>query len=387
MKVWRSTKLRQWSRNCPQAVRFTEEGAPYDRSIFHTGVAGHAVLQVLGEATVDKGAMLDPDEMQEVAESACKTLMHTGRVFDSVPEPPMPPDQCVEGRDLAIRWALGSPPTPTGRYEVGLAMTEKGEPATYQTPDARYQAILDGLDVVEYEDEESAGIVAVVDEHKTAWPTDETELETIQSRGHAVLVWLHHPEADQIVQRVNNLRTLQTFERIVYPAQDGEMLEQWRRDLLTLCDAADRTREARPGAGCYGCNYALSCPESLAAALSDGAGIPSQFAASQARRDALFAVAKEAYPRDPVSVSGGTVGYHGTPARKVTKAAVEAVLVHWPDCAPGALLTAMKPGLSQLENIAKVLYPGKGGKDDREAFLAECTEPYIRKTFGVRKDP
>lgn len=390
----RSTSLKYFTRNCPAALHFYESRAPMDRDFFAAGIAAHAVLQAIGEAT-SRGSNAS---VQEIADATALTLMRDGRSFDGHHEPPLPPDAVTEGRDLALRWALSNPPSPSARHEVGLAIDAEGNAFAYDDPRARYVAILDMLDVQEVGDEETSGRAAIITEYKSAWPADESELDTIQCRGHAVLVQAAGlDEYDLIIRRVVNLRTMKTFENVLSPEIDADTLAQWQRDILMLCTAADETREARPGAGCGGCPWAHCCPDAWAAVKS-APDVATQFAAAQAIRDDLFDLAKLVCKEHAQPVDGGTVGYHEMPARSVPADAYRDLAAEWCNVLPEdrdawaasnaqwlGLLSACGLGVTQVNAAAKRLYPGKENAAGREDLIERCTELGVRRQFGVRR--
>lgn len=389
----RASSLRYFTRHCPRALKFHEDRAPMDRDFFAAGIAAHAVLQAIGEATA-RGANATPEQ---IADAATLVLMRDGRSFDGHHEPPLPPDAVTEGRDLALRWALANPPAPTARHEAGLAIDAEGNACAYDAEHARYVAILDMLDVQEVGDDETSGRAAIVTEYKTAWPTDESELDTIQCRGHAVLVAAAHQDIDLIIRRVVNLRTMQTFEHTLSPEYDADTLAQWRRDILTLCEAADETREARPGAGCGGCPWAHCCDDAWAAVKS-GSDVATQFAVAQALRDDLVALAKLVCKESVQPVPDGVVGYLEKPSRSVPVDAYRDLAAEWCNVPPDdrddwaasnaqwlGLLSACGLGVTQITAAAKRLYPGRENAAGREDLIERCTVVGVRKEFGVRR--
>lgn len=394
----RSTSLKYFVKHCPAALGFYEADEPMDRDIFQPGIAAHAVLQELTEAANRQIDVQDAGKARRIGEAVARTLMTEGRSFDGVPEPPMSPDAAVEGRDIALEWAAWNPIGPGSQAEVGLAIDAKGNACAYDDPAARYVAILDDLRLQEVGDEEYSGRAAVLTDYKSSWPTDATELDTVQMRGQAVLVDAKHGgEIDIITRRVANLRTRQTFEHTLSPEEDRAMLEQWKRDILALCDAADETRDARPGAGCAGCPWAHSCPDAWSA-VKDAQGVASQFAAAQAIRDDLFDLAKLVCKEQPQQVADGLVGYHAKPARYVPVEAYRTLALHWFGVVPEdaeawaaehssmlGLLAALKLGVTQVEAAAKSLYPGRDGKLPREELLEMLTAPSVRRQFGVER--
>ena len=397
MTTYRSTTLRNFTRHCPAALGFYEAGAPIDREIFATGIAAHAVLERLGRRARDLGRPCNEAEAAAVAQATTRTLIAEGRSFDGVPEPPLSPDDATAGRDLALDWHREHPESPTALYEQGLAMTLEGEACAYDDPRARYKGALDVLDRTEEGDEEWSGVVVTVEDHKSSWAADESELDSTQFRGYVVLAWLHHPDADLIRYTVNSLRMRARWSREIYPGdpEGRATLERWRRDVLLACDAADRTREARPGAGCMGCSYIYHCEHVTIAA--DGADAAVRFAAIEALRDAAGRDARLMAAESPIIIPGGAVGYHAKEKRTPTDDAYRTLALTWCNvsveredawCAENGdilgLLKAMRMGVSQLDAIAKVLY-GRGEQAARADFLDAVTTTVVDRRFGVER--
>src|SRR5436190_15377102 len=261
-RLYRPTWLNAASRHCARAVDFHEQGGPYDRSVYQAGTAAHAVLQAIGEATRANGE-LSYDHMQAVADATAGALIEFGRVEEGVQEPPLSPDSVYEGRTLALNFALDNPLSPTAEFEVGLAVDADWNPVAFDAPEARLRCILDLRDRSTASDEESAYDVLTVEDYKSAWPTDESELETVQRKAQGLVALAHaETQPDVLRLRVHNLRTGKTFTRDLFLAYDETQAElaQWRRDVGGLMDRLDKMaargmRPASPGAGCMGCPF------------------------------------------------------------------------------------------------------------------------------------
>lgn len=394
----RSSSLRYFVRNCPKALGFYEDNAPADRSIFQTGIAAHAVLQAVTDQCNQLGRPLEYEECIPVAEQVFATLIAEGRSFDKKPEPPMQPDAAVEGKDLALQWLLWNPPSHTARAEVGLAMRADGTPCDYHAADARYVAILDEIDGPhEIGDEDYNAVSVSIADHKTAWPTDVSELMTMQFRGQAVLVATHYPEATEIVQAAHNLRTRKIFEHRIHPhePEGRELIEQWRADIFALCDAADKTREARPGHNCLTCTYAPLCDDAWQA-LTGNNDLVSRYAMIENLRGQYKDVAVEACQENARVTSYGTVGYHAKEIKKPTAESHRALIMEWFDLSPEqyddfaaenaslvGLLRALKLSNGNHEAVAKALYPGRGTALPRAEYISKATESAVQRRFGV----
>jgi len=237
---------------------FAESGVFRDRELFQAGIAAHAILQAIGEA----GQSADH---RAIAEGVVRTLVTEGRAFDGIPEPPMSPQQAADGRDIALRYLSNHPMPEAARYEIGLAVDKNWKPIPYASPDAYYKAAIDVLEVIETEAEDGYPICIVSPtDWKSAWPTDESEVETIQLRGQAALAWAHYPNATVLLRRAVNLRTGARYEAETIMDEDGAVaVAGWRADIAHAIAAAevrgtDGRRPARPGSGCMGCPYLRS---------------------------------------------------------------------------------------------------------------------------------
>ncbi len=402
----RSTTLSMAARHCLRTLDHYEAGAPYDRSIFGAGIAAHAVLQACVERP---GA-----PVSALADEVVRAITTVGRTFDGVPEPPIPIQRALEGRDLALAW-LAEHGIPEGaRAEAGLAVDRDWKPCAYDSPDAWWRAAVDVVFEADYEDEDLAARGAVVRDWKSAWPTDAGELDTVQLRGQALLAVAHHPEADFVTRQVVNLRTGRLYESMLWLDDDGKnMLVTWRRDLDLAIAAAehrgpDGTRPASPGAGCLGCPYLLRC-EPARAHLRGGAiveptaeAIAIRLAVIEAARDELVTLAKAALEEGSVPVPGGVVGYIAKNVREPAEDATRGLAHAWfqpenPttwDAQHGdvlGLLSALRPGVSSLENAAKVLHPFNRGdaawKQRREDLVDRLLTTRTITRFGIHKDP
>lgn len=395
MPTYRPTTLKLASRHCPRALDYYEEGRPHDRSQYAVGIAAHAVLEALGRA--------GGEHAQAVADGVLYALTTAGRTFDNHAEPPLPLDEAIEGRDLALRYAAGHTFDPQARYELGVGFDRDWRPVGYssgeaRSGEARFRLIFDVLEVATEEDEEQAGEGVVVLDYKTAWSTSAAELDTMQMRAQAVCAMLLPSERENafVRQEVVNLRTEQTFSRTIWSDAEGlALLDRWRRDLDLAMNALDempRPRPARPGAGCLGCPWVSSCepareyleqvrlpdsPEALARAYATAEAMRDEFReAAQAALDELGAV----------EVDGARVGTVGLPRREPKEDAALLLLERWQQAGGEVrgLLKAMAPGKAALDAAARALYPKD--KTAREALIEELTVPVTVKRFGIHRE-
>lgn len=400
MKTYSSTTLNLFIKNCPAALGMDQDGVKVDREPFQAGIAAHAVLQVVGE----KGAKTRKDQ-EAVAKAVTEELITHGRAYNNIPEPPMSPEDAIEGRDLALAY-LANNELPEGEsFEVGLGMTADGEPCGYDDDECRYRAVIDQVWVDNVEDEEYAATVVNVLDFKSAWPTGPADLETLQRKGQAVLAWLHHPEADAVRRHVVNLRTGGHWSESEYLDDDGvEILKQWRSDILLACLAADETRTPRPGAGCTDCRYILQCQDAIETAVAIHAD-DNEAALSYAVDKAMVAEAGKLLRAETkesnIAIQGGFVGYKTKEQKKLTADAIDRLIEHWSPAASDALseplqgtagmsvsevkglLLALNLGKTNIEKAARKLYPGRDNTEDRNALLDACLETKTVAEFNV----
>ena len=157
----RSTELKMVEKYCAHALDFYEANTPYDRDVFSTGIAAHAILEGLQRAKRDRNNAVMFAFAGNVADAVCTRLVTEGRSFDGVPEPPLSPRAVGEGRGIALRgWnrRIDTAPVPMDwRPEEALAVDRDWQPVKYGR-DAYYRAILDTVGPVQAEvDEDGFG--------------------------------------------------------------------------------------------------------------------------------------------------------------------------------------------------------------------------------------
>lgn len=421
MTAYRSSTLNYLDRNCPRALDFHEAGATRDRSQFELGVAAHAVLQRLGEEAVRRKRPCNEAEAAAVAEVVTRKLITEGREFDGTHEPPMAPTAAMAGRDLALEWHAEHPASPTADYEIGIAMNEDADVLVdYNDPARRYHGIIDVLDAYTEGDEEQGYKVLEIADYKSAWPTDESELDSLQFKGYAALAvgsdeWLktlceeheveHEDSPDILRLTVHNLRLRMSWSRDIY-LNDDEGAAWFARacaDVLMACQAADDMldgndrREARPGVGCASCPYAYMCPEAWRAA-TDTANTPEGYVIAKGLADAAAPIVRELAKEMPVTVEGGSVGYHAKEQRALVPNAVDMLAAEWHGIAPGdmnewraengawlGLLNALSPGAGNVEKAARAIY-GRGQKAERDDLLERLLTTVLTRRFGIEKN-
>ena len=398
--TYSSTLLKYFTNNCPKALGNYENDVPSDKDIFQTGIAAHAVLQIIGEKEISE---IDEQKKRDVAKAVVDELITKGRSFAGKPEPPMNPEHAFAGRDLALDYLEYKSLPVDGKYEIGLGMTVDGKQCAYDAKECRYRAITDAIypDVDGDIDDFQAKVITVRD-YKSAWPTNADELETLQRKGQAVLTLLHYGhdiEIKGIKLEVVNLRTHQSFTKTVWFDDEGEqLLRQWQSDILQLCDAADKTRQARPGGGCLGCAWCLSCSDSHKLAMGDNVDALGLITL-EARRKVLLKALKAEITEGHVEVEGGYVGYQAMSEMTLKENAIYNVLLDFYNRAGHGvkledihnkyplevgLLESAKLGSGNVNAIAKALYD-KTEMDARENLTERCLEDTGKTQFGVWK--
>jgi hypothetical protein len=381
--------------------------------------------------TNETGRSLSPEDARDVLYAEAARLIRDGRSFEGVLEPPLPPDAVWRGMALARRQFARDPFDPGTQYraEIGLAVDERWAPVSYgkqerpplpvlEDEEGQGQADADGeewprlrliLDLLfthveENEDGDQLRYLVHTD-YKSAPSTKEAELQTLQLQAQTLLVLAHvdASEYDAIKRRVVNLATGATFtETIWLDGTDDATLDEWRAQLTTTMTALDDTRDARgwhraaPGGGCHGCPWVLSC-EHAGEYLSEAVG-RWQTTEDRARAWMVLRAAAAALGakggllrRDtadgPVEVDGYLVGDIVKPGREVIPEAGAALFARWEEHGGEihGFLENLKPGISQIEAIAKALFPERVDIPERKDLIAELVKPCEVTTFAHKK--
>lgn len=412
---WRSTTLALAERHCPRALDFYEASAPYDRSVFATGTAAHAVLEDIGKEGARRGEMLSTEEGEEVARLTCERLIAEGRDFEGDPEPPLPSAAVWAGRDLAMAYHRDVPLASDARYEIGLAVSRDWLPCPYG-PGAWLRARIDRVRTCQpdwWEDDEGGGPILEVTDYKSAWSADESELRTLQRKIQALLSWRAWGEGhDALRLVVVNFRLRRPFDLVVYPnTPEGEaVLARWQRDIESEIAAResqvgpDGRRPASPGPQCGGCPYLGQCGDAQAfLGTVYGSFVREDlarfYALALAQGEALENPLRAATVEAPIAIDGYLVGSVAQEQRALVQDAaerlaaiylrktrprdLEAALANVP-----GLLAALRLGLAQVESLLTHLYKGSEEERDKRAdLLAELVTSKASRRFGVHASP
>lgn len=381
---------------CWRALDFREQRVPYDRSVFAAGIASHAVLEAVGRNYGHNA--------EAVAREVVARLAGEGRSWDGTPEPPLPVERVLEGRDLALAWVADHPMPMEARYELGIAVTSDWQPTDYFGADAAYRTILDRIEVLDEEDEESALRVCVVTDYKTSWRDRENALDSLQRRAQAVLANASGlaDGCDVLRLEVVNLRIRQTYARDIDLVADTATLAAWRSDLAVAAEAAGRRgpdgrRAATPGVNCIGCPYRLRCDAAHDFWMETGVpgsaeALAHLYATKLAEVRELEQIIRAALARDvAIETDQGRVGYIQASRRALRDGAHGTLYDDWlaGGGEPRGLLAALSLSVRSVEAAGKVLIgKGRGAAALRREWLDKLTTTVRTARFGVtwRKD-
>jgi len=396
--IYHATNLQLVSRACPYALELYEQKVPYSRDVFGVGIAAHCILEAVQTCTNEIGRELTEEEVKVSALGVCERLMTTGRSYDGVPEPPMKPETVFAGQELALDWLLGVEPCqPGARVEQGLGLDAQGQPCSYWKADGlTIRTILDSVRISQEADEESARTVLTVRDWKTAWSTDDSELDTLQRKIQAIAAWRTYGPVDVLRLEVVNLRLQKVYVRDLYREDglDAQIAEWWRYVSATVraldAQKALGPRPAAPGVGCLGCPYLQACPHAKDYIERRGMHKTDEqraiaYAVATAMREELAEELRLSVEGGSIPVPGGVVGYKVKPRQKLKPEAYAALVEAWEENDGEALGFAKAANLTKAnaEKILRVLYPERGDKATREAMLAGMVEPENVKEFAV----
>ena len=396
--VYHATNLQLISRCCAYALQLQEDGVPMDRRIFQVGIATHAVLEAVGLCANELGRELTEKEVKVSALGVCDRLMSTGRSYDGVSEPPMAPEDVFAGQELALNWLLGvEPAQPGAMLEQGLGLDADGAPTEYwKGSGLTIRTILDSVRIVEEADEESARRVLIVRDWKSAWSTDADELETLQRRIQAIAAWRYFGPADVLRLEVVNLRLQKVYAKDLYREDglDAQIAEWWRQVAATVraLEAQRKLgkRPAAPGFGCLRCPYISACAHAQDFLERRGMhNTPEKraqaYVVAAAMREELGAQLRIDANEQPVKIDGGFVGTTAKERTKLRADGYQLLWERWEEHGGDELgfAKALKLTASNAKEMAKTLYFDRKAKADRDALIAEVTEPELVREFGV----
>lgn len=389
-RQYSSTTLRYFTDHCPQAMEFHFAKEVEDRRYEH-GIAAHAVIQHVGRNKITSATGII-----KASHDVAKKLIRDGYLYYGEQQSPLNPDLVQIGRGIAVRYLIDHELPFPAQYEVGFGIDKNGDPCRLDI--ARLTAKIDCIYMTIEHDEFGDRKLVVVRDWKTAWTTCEEDLETMQRKIQMIVGWLHHGEGRHGVRaEVVNLRTGELFSRTIWFDDEGlEILNQWRREVLDLCDAADKNSKAVPGAGCIGCPFVLRCEDADAAAKSINENSAVAYAVLTAQRAELAKKIKMLFrDSDAIKVPNGKVGFDVANRNYPSSDAINTIIAHWfgateSDILSGkydrekGLLQSLGVGVGNIVSIAKSLY--KNDKRKYHAFLERCLTSVNYARFGVWPD-
>jgi len=395
MSGYRPTTLRLAQNHCSKAIEHYENGVPYDRRFFGVGIAAHAVLQAVGEARTR-----NPEAIFTIADKVVARLITEGRTFEGEGEPPMDHDSAFAGRDLALEYLRWHPfdMREDEVFELGLAVNSNFRRTDY-SPNAYCRCILDRVSryVSQEEDSSGARVVKIID-YKTDWPCDSSRLDSLQLRAQAVIydACESRNSWDIMIREVVNMRTRESWQDVI-DVEDSGVIDRWRSDLRLMIkaeeDKLDRESGARlasPGGGCIGCPYALRCDDSLDFSVDSHPDFTCcEYATVLALAKGIEPACRELTAQEPKDIGGGKVV--GTVALEEKVINAEGAIEIWDEWEEkggdvrGFLTAAGGMGKGNALAIAKVIFPSRKQKKEREEWVDDRSVVVVKRRFGVHK--
>ena len=372
--AYHPTTIRMHSNHCPHAVKLWKMNTPYDRSIFHTGVIAHAILERIGYS---------PDEEpRTIADQVIEQYCSEGRAYDGNPEPPSPIPDAIEGAELALQWHKRFP-VPNGEginHEEHFAFDEDWNEVPYHSPDARFRTMLDVVEITEEYDEATDGMFtkAVIRDYKTSWVANAKELDTLQRRCQALVVYLRY-KPDLIVLEIANLRMKCHFRKEINTHFEMDSINQWMEDISTAIRTLDKTLKPRPGKGCIRCPYAQRCKHFDR--MNRDEDIIKQYIAAKETVSRLEPLVKQSMvDKDPEN----GIGFFQKQRKKVIPEAKQIILEEWTakDGTIEQLYDAIELSTTAASKIARRL---TDTRQEREELMERITQAEKYASFGMKK--
>ena len=379
MKAYHPTTINMHNNHCPYAVQLWKERVPYDRSIFHTGVVAHAILEEIGKL---------PDiEPREIADNIITKYCSEGRAYDAVPEPPAPLSDALQGAELALEWHERYP-VPNGEgitHEHAFAFNKDWKPVPYYDNTAKFRTLLDVVEIIEEYDEatEDTYTKAIIRDYKTSWVATRDELDSFQRRCQAVVVWIVY-KPDVIVLEIANLRMKCTFSKELNVHFEQDTIKQWQDDITLAIKIMDKELNANPGIGCIRCPYTQSCKHFDKMYQSENI-VQKYIAAKEIISKLEPQIKRATKEHPPKKMSLGTVGYVNKERKKIKSDAKQLLLEEWTNQngTIEQLFQSLDLGVRTVEKICKLLTTSKA---DREELVTKFTRTEQYSSFGIHKD-
>lgn len=378
MKPIHPSTIKLRDNHCGHAIEMWKQNAPYERDVFHTGVAAHYVLEMCA---------LNPDEnVTVVAQECIQELTIQGRSYDDVPEPPMPVNRAVEGAKIATDWLqFNTLPTENAFFEEEYAFDKDWNEVPYNSDEAVFQTILDVVEIHHEYDEQIGEEIkhAIVRDYKTSWAADSSELYTVQRHCQALVVWLRH-KPEKITLEIANLRSKKFYNRVIRPLHDEEDLEgEWKTTINTYVELLSQPQRPSPGTGCVNCPYTRYC-KYADEAYANGDDILTQYAVAKALVDKLAPQVKKLVKEEPVKVGTGYIGYKTKERTKVLPETGERLTQMWQeqDGDVAHLVEHLELGVTSLKKILRIICKNPR---ERKELTEQLTQKESYASFGVHK--
>ena len=382
MKALHPTTLKLYENHCGHAVQLWAQQAPYSRDVFHTGVVAHAVLEEVGKVVNEQPELSDA-QIQEVADAVVNELATTGRAYDKEPEPPIPLIKCIEGRNIALNWIRNKGLNPDASFEEHFAFDQHWNDVPYYDKSAVFRTMIDVVELHEEFDEDSGAIkIATVTDYKSSWRTSADDLDNLQRRAQALVVYLRH-QPDILVMQVANLRTGYIHSRRINTYDEQQLLNAWKQDISQAIQVILADPKPAPGLNCIGCPYTPVCSHRHSYA-AHGNDIVLRYAAALALVKELEPVIKKKCDKGSMTVPQGKIGYVPKEQKSALKTAPSLAYEAWVEQGGDAegFIAMLSTPVTTLGKIAKKLYPGK---EERDAFLDTVTQTKTVSRFGIQK--
>ena len=373
MLAYHPTTISMHYNHCPHAVTLWKMKMPYDRSVFHTGVIAHAILEEIGKNP--------QEEPRVIADKVVEKYCSSGRSYDGNPEPPAPFKDAIEGASLALDWHSRYP-VPNGPHiyhEHPFAFDQDWNEVGYYDTTARFRTL---LDVVEIHDQDNTR-TAIIRDYKTSWVATADELDSFQRRCQAVVVWLVY-QPDIIVLEISNLRLKWNFRRELIVNEEANTLQKWMDEITLAIKTLDNELKPNPGIGCINCPYSPKCDHFDKMYKADDV-MKRYIAAKEVVSKLEPQIRKAAKNQPPKAMSLGKVGYAKKERKKVLPTAQATLVQKWKeqDGTVDELFQQLDLGVRTIEKIARIV---TNNKKDREELISKLTRTEQYSSFGIHKD-
>ncbi len=327
----------------------------------------------------------------------------------------MDPLRARAGADMAINFLeAGWQFDDRLNYEHGLAFTKDWRGTGWDDADVRLRMVADVYGKIEEEDDSGKFFVALSEDYKTGWGAAANILDSIQLKCHSSALWaLHGKDCAYIEIRVNATRFRKVFSKrwSLDNPDDVEDLKKRQKDVEFFMNAADASDlKPRIGSGCILCDFSAKCPafqERLAAIksgdvvniASDPIAAARDFAIITSEHKRLQAGLKEATKAGTIELGDKVLGFHISQARRLKDPTL--LVEYWYSKANGSmnsaedakrtargLIKALGPGITQLDNMIKVIARAVGYKSQKaaiEALSPDFADTEERATFKWAK--